>query len=85
MLVADLGAVHAVDLEGASQRDGAMFELFAGRAAQKLVVVSCQLLTVTHTAVLRAVKVRLHSPAPLTSDPPASFSDRYLPAQLIKD
>ena len=54
-----LGALLTLDLDSASQRDAAVCELLSGKAASRLVVMSTQLLTETHSAVLRAVKVLL--------------------------
>ena len=51
--------MHALELEAASARDAAIFELLTGQPALKLVIISSQLLTETHSAVLRAVKVQI--------------------------
>ncbi|KAK9807126.1 hypothetical protein WJX73_008190 [Symbiochloris irregularis] len=51
-----LGAGHTVNLDTASARDGAVFKLLTGRPASKLIIISTQLLTATHSSVLRAAK-----------------------------
>ena len=55
---AGLKVPHAFDLERAGPLDAEVFMLLTGQQPNKLVILTTQLLTSTHSFVLRAIQVR---------------------------
>lgn len=56
---ADLKVPHAFDLDDSGPRDAEVYRVLTGREPDKVVIVTTQLLTITHNSVLRAVQVTL--------------------------